>query len=114
MLSENEKQELKKKNLGLISDWVKEYCADGSNYIIEHAFRSNGKDYRISVSRNGISVAPYGKYAQWCHIGSTHNNLETTNAGTELILHWQEIKSRIIAKREESEREDDLMKNFTV
>lgn len=37
MLNENEKQELKEKNLDLIDNWVKEFCSDGSYYKIEHA-----------------------------------------------------------------------------
>ena len=95
MLNENERQELKEKNLNLIDNWVKEFCSDGGYYKIEHAFRSNGKDFRISASKEGI-------------------NLETMIAGTEIILHWKEIKSRIIAKREESEQTEELMRNFTV
>lgn len=98
MLNEKEKSELKKKNLELINEWVKEYCEDDFRCMVEHAFRYNGKDYRISASKKGIGVASYGKYAKWCHVGSTDNNLETMLFATELILHWKEIKSRIIAK----------------
>ena len=114
MLNENERQELKEKNLNLIDNWVKEFCSDGGYYKVEHAFRSNGKDFRISASKEGIGAASYGKYAQWCHVGGLHNNLETMIAGTEIILHWKEIKSRIIAKREESEQTEELMRKFTV
>ena len=49
MLNENERQELKEKNLNLIDSWVKEFCSDGGYYKIEHAFRSNGK--KVSVQR---------------------------------------------------------------
>lgn len=114
MLSEKERQELKKKNLGLINDWVKDFCSDGSYYQIEHAFRSNGRDFRVSVSKEGIGAASYGKYAQWCHVGQPDNNLETMIAGTELILRWQEIKARIITRREESVQTDEYMQNFRV
>ena len=76
MLNEEEKFELKKKNLELINEWVKEYCEDGFRCMVEHAFRYNGKDYRISASKNGIGVASYGKYAQWSHIGAADDNLE--------------------------------------
>ena len=47
MLNEKEKSELKKKNLELINEWVKEYCEDDFRCMVEHAFRYNGKDYRI-------------------------------------------------------------------
>ena len=114
MLNEEEKFELKKKNLELINEWVKEDCEDGFRCMVEHAFRYNGKDYRISASKNGIGVASYGKYAQWSHIGAADDNLEKMIFGTELILHWQEIKSRIIAKREESLLIEEQLKNFTV
>ena len=66
------------------------------------------------LQKKGIGVASYGKYAQWCHVGSTDNNLETMLFATELILHWKEIKSRIIAKREESLLTEEYLKNFTV
>lgn len=114
MLNEKEKSELKKKNLELINEWVKEYCEDDFRCMVEHAFRYNGKDYRISASKKGIGVVSYGKYAQWCHVGSMDNNLETMLFATELILHWKEIKSRIIAKREESLLTEEQLKNFTV
>ena len=51
MLNEKEKSELKKKNLELINEWVKEYCEDDFRCMVEHAFRYNGKDYRISASK---------------------------------------------------------------
>ena len=60
MLNENERQELKEKNLNLIDNWVKEFCSDGGYYKIEHAFRSNGKDFRISASKKVSVLRPTG------------------------------------------------------
>lgn len=53
MLNEKEKSELKKKNLELINEWVKEYCEDDFRCMVEHAFRYNGKA-EISLISDGF------------------------------------------------------------
>ena len=114
ILSDKEEAELKKKNLLMIDEWVKEFCKDGFNCTIDHVFRENGRDYKLSVSKNGIGVTTYGKYATWKHVDESNSSLFHQISGTNLIYHWQEVKARIIAKREEKSRNDELMMNFTV
>lgn len=64
MLNEKEKSELKKKNLELINEWVKKYCEDDFRCMVEHAFRYNGKDYRISASKKGIGYQDLRRWQQ--------------------------------------------------
>ena len=114
ILSDKEEQELKKKNLIMIDEWVKNFCKDGFYCTIDHVFRKNDRDYKVSISKNGIGVSTYGKYASWDHADDSNSSLFYQISGTELVYHWQDIKARILAKREEKSKHDELMKNFAV
>jgi len=118
-------QEAKQKNLIAINEWVKEQFNNSGldrPILIHDAFHSgtyghNYRSYKISISKNGISVCGYGKFSPWLRINDTEikqDNLIYMITGNDLIYNWSNIKAKIEYEIESEKSKKELMLNFTV
>ena len=116
LLNDDERWELKEKNLNMINEWVKDFCKDGFTCVIEHAFQGKDREWRVFASKSGISLNFYsGKYTDWHGLhDSSCDSIEKEEDSYYLIYRWHEIKAQIIDARKLRVEQDTILRNFII